>query len=62
MSSDDVVIDFYIDEEYFTVEKNGTTYTYGIDEIQNDWVDRLIVGGAEYNVYSQNDEVLGDDI
>lgn len=44
-------------EEIIKLQKNGKEYTYVSNEISNDVVDRLISGGSEYTVYSQ-EEIL----
>lgn len=59
MSSEDIILEIYPDDDIFLVYMgDGRVYSYEIDEIQNDWVDRIISGGAEYTIYSQREEVI----
>ena len=61
--SDDVSIDIDFDENtMIIVPSSGRSYTYSLDEIPNDLVDRLIQGNTDYTVYSQGKRYTEDEL
>ncbi len=43
------------DRTVIIVPEAGGIYQYSLDEVDNDVIDRIIEGGAEYTVYSQGE-------
>jgi len=61
--SDDVSIDIDFDENtMIIVPSNGRTYTYSLDEVDNNIVDHLIRGNSDYTVYSQGQRYTEDEL
>lgn len=61
--SHDISIEIDLDDEtMIIIPDSGKVYTYNIYEVDNDIVDRLISGGADYTVYSQAEVFTEDEL
>ncbi len=64
--ADDVEIEIILEEDGFfggdsvIITNESGVYTYSLDEVDNDVIDNLILGDAEYTVYSQEEILDGD--
>ena len=61
--SHDITIELDLDDEtMIIIPDSGKVYTYNIYEVDNDIIDRLISGGADYTVYSQTEVFTEDEL
>lgn len=61
--SNDITIEIDLDDETMVIiPDSGQAYTYDIYEVDNDIIDRLISGGADYTVYSQEETYTEDEL
>lgn len=60
-NSMDITIDIDYDSQYVSVVVDGKLYNYTFDEVDNDFIDKMIGAGATYSVYAQNEQLTEDE-